>query len=75
MQDGAFVLSANINDAATNQLPLVLRQRDLAKLLDVSERSVERYRRAKQLPDPLIDGARPRWGRDQVLRWLNGGRR
>jgi hypothetical protein len=59
-------------DNDTSNLPVVLKQDDLAQLLDVSVRSIERYRREAKLPAPLIPGARPRWGRDQIVTWLRG---
>ena len=56
-------------------LPLVCEKRDLARLLNKSERSVDRYYGAKLLPEPLIPDTRPRWSRDQVVSWLAGGSR
>ena len=64
---------ADITDTAID-LPAVLYKQDFAKLLRCSDRSFERMRRYRKIPDPLPITGRPRWSRDVVLRWLSGGR-
>ena len=58
---------------AVNDLPLVLFEDDFADVLRCSVRKVQRLKRAKSLPDQLPIPGRPRWARDNVLRWLAGG--
>jgi hypothetical protein len=54
-------------------LPLVLKLSDWPALLRTSRRTVERMRRAGELPETLPLRGGPRWSRDVVLAWLNGG--
>lgn len=56
-----------------NELPLVLIETDLAKVLRCSVRNVQRLKRAQSLPAQLPIPGRPRWARDEILRWLSGG--
>ena len=57
----------------TDNLPPALTKADVARVLNRSERTVERLIRARVLPDPFIPG---RWSRDVVLSWIaNGGAR
>ena len=58
---------------AADKLPLVLIENDLAAVLRCSVRTVQRMKRARTLPAPLPIAGRPRWARDDVLRWLGGG--
>ena len=53
-------------------LPNVLNKSDLARLLDKSERTIDRLNRAKVLPEPLVPG-HPRWSRAVIERWMDGG--
>lgn len=66
-----------VSSSATGlELPLVLDQDAMAELLGVSTRSIERMRRAGELPDTLIQTVRcPRWSRETVLAWLQGSTR
>jgi hypothetical protein len=57
------------------ELPLVLLEQDLAKLIRGSVRTVQRLDRAGRLPDKLRIPGRPRWARDVVLMWLSGSGR
>lgn len=56
-----------------NDLPLVLFEDDFAAVLRCSTRKVQRLKRARVLPGQLQIPGRPRWARDEVLRWLAGG--
>ncbi len=53
----------------TGVLPLTLDKRGVAKLMNLSRRTVERMRRAGTFPTPL-PFRRPRWSTAVVLRWL-----
>jgi hypothetical protein len=55
----------------TNDLPLTLTQRDLAKQLRVSVRTIERMRKARKLPPHLPDFGRPRWGTQAIMSWIS----
>ena len=55
-----------------NELPLVLFEQDFAQILRCSVRKVQRLKRARELPEPLPIPGRPRWARDEALRWLAG---
>lgn len=47
---------------------------DLARVLNVSRRSVERLRSSGKLPRPdLHAGKLPRWRPETIRRWINGG--
>lgn len=57
-----------------NDLPLVLFIEDIASdVLRCSVRTLERLRRAKQLPEPLPIPGRPRWARQVILDWVSSG--
>ena len=63
-----------MSDTNANELPLILFKKDLAQVMRCSERTVERYRRARKLPEPLPIPGRDRWSRDTVLTWLGSGK-
>ena len=56
-----------------NDLPRVLFEGDFAAVLRTSVRTIQRMKRARALPQQLPIPGRPRWARDDVLRWLAGG--
>ena len=58
-----------------DHLPLVCYKSDLAVASNRSERTIERLRRAKKIPEPLDIPGRPCWSRDAILAWLSGGGR
>lgn len=53
--------------ADTDQL---LRKADVARLLQVSGRTVDNLLRAGRLPEPMRLSTHPRWHREQLLEWL-----
>lgn len=57
---------------ADDDLPRILFEDDLAALLRESRRTIERRRRAGELPEPLPISGRPRWAREVVIAWLGG---
>lgn len=60
----------------TDGLPLTLDKRELARLMNISRRTVERMRAAGVFPTPLPGLRRPRWSTTVVVEWLrvNGER-
>lgn len=55
------------------ETPSLLTAQQLAKLLQVSTRTIWRLRSAGQLPQPIELGGSIRWNRDAVHRWINAG--
>lgn len=51
----------------------LLRRRDLALVLALSERTILRYRTAGLLPEPLRLGGVLRWSRRTLQRWIDAG--
>lgn len=49
---------------------LLLRKDDVARLLQVTGRTVDNLLRAGRLPEPIRLGAHPRWHSGQLLQWL-----
>jgi predicted DNA-binding transcriptional regulator AlpA len=54
----------------TDELPLTLDKRGLAKYLGISRRSIERLRAAGTFPQALPGFRRPRWSTAVVVEWL-----
>jgi hypothetical protein len=52
----------------------LLTRRDLAAVLKISSRSLDRFRTAGQILDPLPGPGRPRWAADEVSEWIETGR-
>jgi hypothetical protein len=60
---------------ATPHLPIprVVYRRGWAQILNVSTKSIDRYRASGLLPVPIrVIGKRPVWTQSQVLTWLVG---
>ena len=53
--------------------PLLVRS-DLARLLRLSPRSLDRHRAAGAILDPLPGHGHPRWSATEVDAWLGAGR-
>jgi predicted DNA-binding transcriptional regulator AlpA len=53
--------------------PLLLSAQDLARLLNISVRSVWRRDSAGQIPRPVRIGRSVRWSRDEVAAWVRAG--
>jgi hypothetical protein len=53
--------------------PLLTRQ-DLAALLRLSTRSLDRHRSAGGILTPLPGPGQPRWDADEVAAWIKAGR-
>jgi hypothetical protein len=56
-----------------NTTPLLTRQ-DLAALLRLSTRSLDRHRSAGEILAPLPGPGQPRWDADEVAAWIKAGR-
>jgi hypothetical protein len=52
----------------------LLCRQDLARMLLVKLRTIDRLRRAGSLPDPLPGPGRPRWLAIEIAGWLVAGR-
>ena len=52
----------------------LLTRRELAALLRISTRTLDRFRSAGLIPDPLPGPGQPRWPADDVAAWLQSGR-
>lgn len=57
-----------------NTEPLLLTVREVAGLLNVSERHVHNLRKRRELPPPVVLGRSVRWHRKAIEHWLSGGR-
>ena len=63
-----------MKETETTTLPELLTLADIAKLLQVSTRTVHRYRSEGSLCEPvLLAGRTPRWRRSDVLAWIADG--
>ena len=51
----------------------LLSANDLARRLNVSRRSIWRWRSAGKLPAPVVVGRLIRWRRDEIERWIAAG--
>jgi predicted DNA-binding transcriptional regulator AlpA len=62
--------------AATDQImhePLLIPAAELAKLLNVSTRTLWRQLSASQIPEPVRFGGTVRWRLDEVRNWIAEG--
>ena len=73
-QGGAQIVDRGLERDDAERIPAVCFITDLARILRMSRRSIERLRRHGAFPIaelPALD-ARPRWSGDAVQRWLTG---
>jgi hypothetical protein len=63
------------DQAPEDPLPDVCDRADLARVLKCSERTVQRRKRAGELPPTLFDRGHDRWSRSSILAWLDGAAR
>lgn len=54
-------------------LPTLLTIQQVAKLLQVSTRSVRRFRATGKLPAPILIGKSVRWRGEDLQKWIEGG--
>lgn len=52
----------------------LLTRDDLAELLRISTRTLDRFRSAGEIPEPLLGPGQPRWDLADVLAWIKAGR-
>ncbi len=57
--------------ATASQAPQIMTKADLAALIQLSARSVERLARTGKLPAPIVIGGSRRWRRSEVEAWLD----
>ena len=50
--------------------PTTLRPKELAALLGIGERSLFRYLKSGDLPQPIRLGRSMRWSRQAILEWI-----
>jgi excisionase family DNA binding protein len=53
--------------------PLLLRAQELARLLNISLRTLWRLHSARALPQPMRLGAAVRWRMDEIKQWIAAG--
>jgi hypothetical protein len=66
-------MTASTN-SPTNQPPVLLTRRDLAEVLRISTRSLDRMRAGGDILDPLPGPGCPRWHTAEVAAWVAAGR-
>lgn len=73
-----MVFSRRVSNTMEGPPPGVYTKRELARLLQISERQIEHLRKRQEIPQPFHIGRSVRWCRAVVDRWLserhsNGG--
>ena len=51
--------------------PILLTQEDVARMLQVTTRTVRTWANEGKIPKPLVIGTRPRWDAAVITEWLN----
>jgi excisionase family DNA binding protein len=59
--------------ASADAEPLLIDAAELARLLMVSVKTIDRWLRAKKLPAPIVIGRERRWRRQEIELWLAAG--
>ena len=62
-----------LESSAGDDFPKLIPTRTLAKILSVSERTVQRLVQQHKVPKPLYVGKNPRWPLNGITRWLDEG--
>ncbi|RCS41247.1 DNA-binding protein [Bremerella cremea] len=52
---------------------LLLSQTELARLLELSSRTISRMNASRKIPQPVRVGRSVRWRRDEVEQWIAAG--
>ena len=60
-------------DQTSDELPVLLTIRELAKILKISQRSIWRLVSSGKLIQPLHIGGSIRWRQDEVFKWIERG--
>ena len=63
------------SDATTDSAPGLLSAADLARLFQVQEKTIRRWRDEGRLPEPVQIGGVVRWHAGELDAWLRGGAR
>jgi predicted DNA-binding transcriptional regulator AlpA len=53
--------------------PLLISAKALAKLLDVSDRTIQRLCQRSKMPKPIHFGRNARWRLDIITKWIDDG--
>jgi excisionase family DNA binding protein len=61
------------SSASVGGEPLLIDAAELARLLMVSVKTIDRWLRAKKLPAPIVIGRERRWRRQEIEQWLAAG--
>jgi len=63
--------SSRISNTMEGPPPGVYTKRELARLLQISERQIEHLRKRQEIPQPFYIGRNVRWCRGLIDRWLS----
>jgi hypothetical protein len=66
-------MTASTNTSPTNHPPVLMTRRDLAEVLHISTRSLDRMRAGGDILDPLPGAGCPRWHPAEVAAWVAAG--
>ena len=66
-------MTASINTSLPDQAHILLTRRDMAAVLRISTRSLDRRRAGGEILDPLPGPGRPRWHPAEVWAWVAAG--
>ena len=67
-------MTASTNASPTTPRPVLLTRRDLAEVLRISSRTLDRMRAGGDILDPLPGAGCPRWHPAEVATWVAAGR-
>lgn len=59
----------------TEEVCETLTAAEVSAILGVTLPTFAKKRKAGQIPEPILDGRFPKWGRRQIEEWLAGGTR
>lgn len=66
-------MSTSANASPPESDPLLLSAARVARLLEISERTLWRLRSAGKLPRPVQVGGSVRWRAEEIRRWIDAG--
>jgi hypothetical protein len=67
-------MTASSHTPPTDEAPVLLTRRDLAEVLRISTRTLDRMRAGGDILDPLPGPGCPRWHPAEVAAWVAAGR-
>lgn len=59
-----------MRESRLNEEPALLTRKDLARLFQVSLRTISRWQTSSAIPDPVRIGGSLRWRREDVTDWI-----